>query len=502
MPSVPQHAIDPGGIPTPASLRRLPLDHSYGRLPERFYQPVRPRGLREPFLVSFNQPLARELNMAVGPEDQEFLIRVMSGQELLPGSEPIAMKYTGHQFGIYNPDLGDGRGLLLGELLLPQGGRVDLHLKGAGTTPFSRGGDGRAVLRSCIREYLASEAMHALGIPTTRALCVIGSQEPVYRETRETGATLLRVATTHVRFGHFEYCYYNRDEDGLQRLADYVVERHFPHWRERADRHRLLLEEAIRRTARLIAAWQAVGFAHGVMNTDNMSILGETFDYGPYAFLDAFQSDYICNHSDYQGRYAFDQQPRIGLWNCQCLAQAMSPLVGEKAALEALEIYGEEFHRSLLERYRAKLGLCAPEEDDALLVRDLLGLMHQSGTDYSIFFRRLCLFPRQGKDTGLRDMFLDRPAFDAWAERYRERLRRENLADAKAQRMMRRHNPKYILRNYMAQAAIERAQQGDFSEVNRLLALLRHPYREQPRHERYAQLPPDWGRHLEISCSS
>ena len=285
-----------------ATLKNLPFDNSYVRLPARFYQRVKPQGLDNPQAVSINQPLADILGLPVSGQERDTFVRAMAGLELLEGSDPIAMKYTGHQFGVYNPDLGDGRGLLLGEILTSEGRRWDLHLKGAGTTPFSRGGDGRAVLRSSIREYLCSEAMHQLGIPSTRALCVIGSETPVYRETPETGATILRVASTHVRFGHFEYFYYSRDEEGLRILADYVVDRHFPEWSGQEQRWQLLLEEAIRRTARMIAAWQTVGFAHGVMNTDNMSILGETFDYGPYAFLDDYQSDYISNHSDYHGR--------------------------------------------------------------------------------------------------------------------------------------------------------------------------------------------------------
>ncbi len=480
----------------------LPFDNHFAQLPARFFRRVAPAGLRAPELVSFNESLARQMGLDPALAWEEGFLQAMAGQALLPGSDPIAMKYTGHQFGVYNPDLGDGRGLLLGEIVAPDGKRWDLHLKGAGTTPFSRGGDGRAVLRSSIREYLCSEAIYHLGIPTTRALCVVGSQEPVYRETVETGATLLRVASTHIRFGHFEYCYYQQDEEGLRLLADYVIDHFFPDQKGRPERYQWLLEEAIRRTARMIAAWQAVGFNHGVMNTDNMSILGETFDYGPFAFLDDYQSNYICNHSDYQGRYAFGQQPRIGLWNCQCLAQAMLPLVGEKAALAALKGYEEEFHSQLITRFRAKLGLARPLAGDALLVRDLLGLLDASHTDYTIFFRSLSRFESLEQHGNLRDLFIDRAAFDGWAERYASRLQQETQDYATRRDAMNRVNPKYVLRNYLAQTAIEQAQKGDFGEVNRLLELLRRPFDEQPEQESYAALPPDWGKGMEISCSS
>lgn len=486
-----------------SSLSAIRFDNSFARLPAPFFRRVNPTGLKNPVLVSFNQELAELLGLQVQtPEEQELLLQTMSGNALLPNSEPLAMKYTGHQFGYYNPDLGDGRGLLLGEIHDPQGSHWDLHLKGAGMTPFSRGGDGRAVLRSCIREYLCSEAMHGLGIPTTRALCIIGSQEPVYRETVETGATLLRVARTHIRFGHFEYFSYSRDQQNLKILADYLISQQFPDWQDQPERYQLLLEEAVKRTAHLMAAWQAVGFNHGVMNTDNMSILGETFDYGPFAFLDDYQSGYICNHSDYQGRYAFNQQPQIGLWNCQCLAQAMLPLVGEKAAMAALEQYEDHFHEHLMILYRAKLGLEKQLEGDALLVRDLLREMERNQVDYSIFFRQLGHFRSVQEPGGARDLFIDRAAFDGWAERYERRLATELSTPAQRSEQMNLHNPKYILRNYMAQTAIEKAQQGDFSEVNRLLHLLQKPFDEQPENDHYAALPPDWGKGMEISCSS
>lgn len=487
----------------PSSLSAIRFDNSFIRLPAPFFRRVEPTGLQDPVLVSFNQALAEQLGLQVQTqEDRELLLQAMSGNALLPGSEPIAMKYTGHQFGYYNPDLGDGRGLLLGEIHDRQGKHWDLHLKGAGPTPFSRGGDGRAVLRSCIREYLCSEAMHGLGIPTTRALCILGSREPVYREQVETGATLLRVAATHIRFGHFEFFYYTRDEQNLRKLADYLISQQFPDWQDHPDRYRLLLEEAIKRTAQLIAQWQAVGFNHGVMNTDNMSILGETFDYGPFAFLDDFQPGYICNHSDYQGRYAFNQQPGIGFWNCQCLAQAMVPLVGTKAATAALEQYDEYFHEHLLGLFRTKLGLEKQLEGDALLARDLLREMERSRVDYSIFFRQLSRFRSVQDHGGVRDMFIDREAFDGWAERYERRLALESFTPEQRAVFMNRHNPKYILRNYMAQTAIEKAQQGNYSEVDRLLQLLQRPFDEQPEHEEYTKLPPDWGKGMEISCSS
>ncbi len=322
------------------------FDNTYSRLPEHFYTRLDPTPLENPRLVAYSASAGQLLNLEDAHETREKLTRICSGNGAWPGSEPLAMVYSGHQFGSYNPQLGDGRGLLLGELVNTQGDKWDLHLKGAGQTPYSRFGDGRAVLRSCIREYLASEALHHLGIPTTRALCIVTSDTQVYRETTAAGSTLLRLARSHIRFGHFEYYFYNKRYEALKELADYTIEQHFHNLEGMeamagSDKsYQLFYSEVVRRTATLIAQWQAAGFAHGVMNTDNMSIIGDTFDYGPYGFMDDFNWHYICNHSDHSGRYAFSQQPEIGYWNCGRLGQALIPLFENSELIQnALDQY-------------------------------------------------------------------------------------------------------------------------------------------------------------------
>jgi uncharacterized protein YdiU (UPF0061 family) len=414
------------------------------------------------------------------------------------------MLYSGHQFGVYVPQLGDGRAILLGEAINGRGERWDLHLKGAGLTPFSRDGDGRAVLRSTIREYLCSEAMHALGIPTTRALCIVGSDAKVYREQVETGATLLRMAPSHVRFGTFEIFYYRKQYELLKTLADFVISGHFPHLQAVSEKYARFFAEVVERTARLIARWQAVGWAHGVMNTDNMSILCLTLDYGPFGFMDDYDAGFICNHSDHNGRYAFNQQPYIGLWNLSCLAQALLPLAEKEALKAGLDAYTPVFEREYRALMRAKLGLAEERGGDDELIRDFLSLLQGSRADFTIVFRELGTFLSQPemKNEHLREHFVDPDRFDEWALRYRDRLQAERSRDADRQEAMNRVNPKYVLRNYLAQNAIEKAQQKDFSELERLFALLQHPYTEQPGMEEYASPPPNWGKHLSVSCSS
>lgn len=490
-------------MPANKTLEQLHFDNSYARLPEGFYSRVLPTPVGEPYVVSFNPAAAELIDLNPAQARQEDFAPIFAGQKRLSGSEPIAAVYAGHQFGVYVPQLGDGRAILLGEVRNEAGQRWDLQLKGAGPTPYSRGFDGRAVLRSTIREYLCSEALHGLGIPTTRALCIVGSDAPVYREQVETSATLLRMAPSHVRFGSFEYFSHSGQHDRLRQLADYVIEHHYPEFAGIVERYALFFAEVVVRTARLIAQWQAVGFAHGVMNTDNMSILGLTIDYGPFGFLDAYEPGFICNHSDTWGRYAFNRQPNIALWNLGCLAQALLPLVDQEALQAALDGYGSICTQNYAELMRRKLGLREARPEDEELVRDLLDLMARWGMDYTNTFRALGRFRQGGDNTALRDRFIDRAAFDAWAGRYAKRLAAENSDDAERKSRMERANPKYILRNYLVQTAIDRATQDkDFSEIDRLLDLLRDPYEERPEMEIYAEEPPEWGRHLEVSCSS
>ncbi|WP_271104178.1 protein adenylyltransferase SelO [Pseudomonas tohonis] len=480
----------------------LQFDNRFARLGDAFSTEVLPDPLDDPHLVVASPAAMALLDLDPAQAEEPVFAELFAGHTLWSDAAPRAMVYSGHQFGSYNPRLGDGRGLLLGEVVNQAGEHWDLHLKGAGQTPYSRMGDGRAVLRSSIREFLASEHLHALGIPSSRALCVTGSSTPVYREKKETGAMVLRLAPSHVRFGHFEYFYYTRQHEQLKTLGEHVLACHFPACLEAEEPWLAMFREIIERNAGMIARWQAYGFCHGVMNTDNMSILGITFDYGPYAFLDDFDANHICNHSDDSGRYSFSNQVPIAHWNLAALAQALTPHIAVEALREALELFLPLYQAAWLDLMRRRLGFTRAEEGDEALVQRLLQLMQTSAVDYTLFFRRLGETAPEQAVAVLRDEFVDLAGFDAWAAQYVERATREgNDQDARRQRM---HavNPKYILRNYLAQRAIEAAEQGDFSEVRQLHAVLARPFDEQPGMERYAERPPEWGKHLEISCSS
>ncbi|TFW27087.1 protein adenylyltransferase SelO [Duganella callida] len=482
---------------------KLPLDNSFASLPPAFYTRLMPTPLPAPYLVAVSAPAAELIGLT--PDQVAASLDILIANAAPERAQPLAAVYSGHQFGVWAGQLGDGRAILFGDVATAAG-PLELQWKGAGLTPYSRMGDGRAVLRSSIREFLCSEAMHALGIPTSRALSVAGSDQGVVRETIETSAVVVRMAPSFVRFGSFEHWFYRKKNDELKILADYVIDRFYPALRAADNPYAALIEEVTRRTAHMIAQWQAVGFMHGVMNTDNMSILGLTLDYGPYGFMEAFDANHICNHTDQQGRYSYANQPQIGHWNCYALAQALLPLIGEVEATQAaLDVYQPEFAARMDELLHAKLGLAMLDEQfdaDRALFDDLFAIL--PGVDFTQFFRRLSGLHAAdaGGDQPLRDLFIDRPAFDAWAERYRTRLRAEHSDDAARQVAMNNVNPKYVLRNYLAQVAIEKAQNKDFSEVERLLKVLQRPYDEQPEHEQYAALPPDWASHLEVSCSS
>jgi len=483
----------------------LAFDNTYARLPSRFYARQSPVAVANPRLVKLNQALATELGLdyerLCSPEG----IAVLVGNTVPAGAYPLAMAYAGHQFGSFVPQLGDGRAILLGEVLDPQGERFDIQLKGSGRTPFSRAGDGRAWLGPVLREYIVGEAMHALGIRTTRALAAVATGEPVFRETALPGAVLTRVASSHVRIGTFEYFAARGDTEAVGRLADYVIARHFPDLIDDEDKYQLFLNEVTQRTAKLMAQWQAVGFSHGVMNTDNMSILGLTFDYGPFGFMENYDPGYICNHSDPRGRYAYDQQPQVGLWNLACLAHALSPLIPAEQAHTVLDAYAPAYHLHYAGLMSAKLGLNKIHDDDIELIGSLLSLMHASRIDYTNLFRNLGNFDSSADAANdlLRDQFIDRADFDAWAAEYRARLQHETSSDNERKARMDAVNPKYVLRNYLAQNAIEKAElHKDFSEIDRLLHLLGKPFDEQPEMESYAATPPEWGRQIEVSCSS
>ena len=474
-----------------------------------FFTEMPPQAMRDPHWVARSASCAADLGWA---EDwwqtaTPDALQVFSGNAQWPGMQPLASVYSGHQFGQWAGQLGDGRVLWLGEIDTPSG-PMELQLKGAGLTPYSRMGDGRAVLRSSIREFLCSEAMHALGIPTTRALCITGSALPVMRETLETASVVTRAAPSFIRFGHFEHFAQADSPADLKRLADFVMAHHYPDCAAAANPYAALLQAIAVRTAEMLAGWQAVGFCHGVMNTDNMAVLGLTIDYGPFGFLDAFDPGHICNHTDQQGRYAFARQPNVAFWNLHALAQALMPLIGDSdAALAALEPYKTAFMNSFMAKMRAKLGLTTAQSADQSLIDDLLKLMAKDKCDFSITWRRLANFDSNSgaRNDSVRDLFIDREAFDAWGLSYRSRLQAEASDDGLRKLAMNKVNPKYILRNHLADIAIQRAKLGDFSEIQKLNELLRRPFDEQsddPANAAYADFPPDWAQHLEVSCSS
>ena len=473
----------------------------FAALGSAFFTPLRPTPLPQPHWVGTSAEVGALLGLPEAWQQRDDALQAFTGNTLLPGSQPLASVYSGHQFGVWAGQLGDGRAILLGETATGQ----EVQLKGSGRTPYSRMGDGRAVLRSSIREFLCSEAMHALGIPTTRALCVTGSPAPVQREEVETAAVVTRVAPSFIRFGHFEHFAARGQEAELRALADYVIDRYYPDCRRsqewEGNAYAALLHAVSERTAALLAQWQAVGFCHGVMNTDNMSILGLTMDYGPFQFLDAFDPGHICNHSDVRGRYAFDRQPSVAYWNLLCLAQALLPLIGEvDTARAALQSYEGSFGRQFLARIRAKLGLQQAREGDAALVDGLLRLLAADRVDYPIFWRRLSGAVATEDFEPVRDLFLDRAALDAWLLQYKELLALDGWALAAD--LMHKTNPRFVLRNHLGEQAIRAAKLGDFSELQTLQRLLARPFDDHPGHEAYAGFPPDWASSISISCSS
>ncbi len=473
-----------------------------------------PSEISNPYWVAFSKSCAELINIPVAnndlPTDHKWL-ELLAGNSLETEfhqfSNPLATAYSGHQFGVWAGQLGDGRAILLGDIA-----SQELQLKGAGKTAYSRMGDGRAVLRSSIREFLCSEAMHALGIPTSRALAVVGSKMSVMRETRETAAVCARVAPSFIRIGHFQHYSSLENTGRLKELADDLIEKHYPECHNSIEPYLELFKSISNKNATLVAKWQAVGFCHGVLNSDNISVLGLTIDYGPFGFLDQFQIDHICNHSDHSGRYAFHRQPQIMHWNMACLASAMLPLVelnhsseeAQELLKSALESFPIIFAKEWQKGFRDKLGLQTAEEMDIRLIERLLQLMHDSGVDYTSLFRSLGDIDKDAAvvNISLRDHFIDRGAIDLWLQDYLARLSRESVDDETRQALMNTVNPKYVLRNHLAQRAIELAQQDDFSEVHKLQKILSNPFGEQPEHHQYSQAPADHVRAIPVSCSS
>ena len=468
--------------------------HAYAELPEEFYNLQNWQGFDNPLLVIENAPLKQELGFE--KIEQQELLDIFNGLSSIENLKPLSMAYAGHQFGQYVEQLGDGRGLLLGEIESSEG-LIDIHLKGAGKTPYSRFGDGRAVLRSVIREYLCGEAINALSIPTSRALMIIGSDEMVIREKSETAAMLARTAKTHVRFGNFEYFHYNNKPEYVKVLADFCINNYPSYFSRTKNIYEEFFKSVVEQTACMIAQWQACGFSHGVMNTDNMSILGETFDYGPYGFMEDYFPSYICNHSDHQGRYAFKNQPYIGLWNCSALGHALSSLISEESQGEILKTYESIFQNKLAELYRKKLGFTKLRNDDALLIQGLLDIMESEKLDYTNTFRNLTQAVTEVKTNEL-----DSDVAMSWIKSFQERHSKESISIPEKLLLMNANNPKYILRNYMAQEAIEAAENSDFSALETLIEVISSQYDGLKKFEHFSNRSPDWAKDLEISCSS
>ncbi len=484
----------------------LEFHKRFAGLGHAFYTELQPTPLKSPYLIATSPSMLAEFNLSAEQMQSQEMVETFSGNRTPANSTPLAAVYSGHQFGVWAGQLGDGRAILLGELTSKQNGSLhEIQLKGAGMTPYSRMGDGRAVLRSSVREFLCSEAMAGLGIPTSRALCITGSDQYTMREMPEKTAVVTRTAPSFIRFGSFEHWYYNDQAGQLKTLADFVIQHYYPDLAQSNNPYQALLRTIVIKTADLVAQWQSVGFMHGVLNADNMSILGLTLDYGPFGFMDGYDPAHICNHSDNQGRYSYQMQARIGQWNCHALAQALLPLIGDvESTQEALSCYVEQYESSYDRVMHAKFGLSKSLLGDQDLFTNYFEIMAETGTDFTLAFRQLSRIriTNSQNDHFLRDLFINRERFDAWLATYRQRLALENSLDTERSASMNRSNPKYILRNYLAQQAIVRAEGKDFSEIDKLNRILAKPYDEQIEHEQYAQLPPDWASTLSVSCSS
>jgi serine/tyrosine/threonine adenylyltransferase len=487
------------------------FDNSYARLPGRFYSRVGPTPVDRPSLIRLNLALAEALGLDADALASDQGVETMAGNRPAAGAEPIAMAYAGHQFANWVPQLGDGRTLLLGEVIDRDGRRRDIQLKGSGPTPFSRGGDGRSSIGPVVREYLASEAMHALGIPTTRALAALATGEQVLRNRPEPGGILVRVADSHVRVGTFEYFARNGDPASVRTLADYVIDRHFPDLVDGEQPYLAFFSAVIERTAYLVAEWMRVGFIHGVMNTDNTSVVGETIDFGPFGWMDEFHPATVYSSIDRRGRYAFNQQPGIAHWNLARLGECLLPLfdASGEAALEkantVLGTYQERFERHFHAVLRAKLGLAEQRDGDIELAEELLSLMTEQRADMTLTFRRLGELHAQTAcgDGPVRELFEDASGFDAWAGKWRQRLGAESRGDDERRQAMRRTNPAFVLRNHLAQQAVDVAiERLDFQPMHRLAEVLARPYDDQPDNRQYAQPPHPEERVLKTFCGT
>jgi protein adenylyltransferase len=483
------------------------FEHSYAALPDRFFARLDPARAAAPRLIAFNVPLARDLRLDV-ERVRANAAAIFSGLDLPEDARPLAMAYAGHQFGHFVPQLGDGRAILLGELRDRDGVLRDVQLKGSGLTPFSRTADGRAALGPMLREYLVSEAMHALGIPTTRSLAVVATGETVRREELLPGAVLTRVAASHVRVGTFEFFAARGDREGLRALLDYVIDRHYPEARGAPSPALAVLESVVARQSKLIAQWMLVGFIHGVMNTDNMAISGETIDYGPCAFMDEFHPMKVFSSIDQRGRYAYGNQPAIAQWNLARFAETLLPLLDTNAdravqlATAAIEPAIDRFDDHYLAGMRRKLGLTQPHEADATLVRDLLSTMQQGKADFTLTFRRLCdVAESADAEPLLASLFLPGTSISAWLSRWRDRLALEPAAPERAA-AMRTVNPAFIPRNHRVEAALVAATGGDLGPFERLVTVLQRPFDSQPEAEDLSLPPAEGEQVLQTFCGT
>jgi uncharacterized protein YdiU (UPF0061 family) len=487
----------------------FPFQNSYAALPANFFARVAPTPVEKPRLIKLNRPLARHLGLDPDQLDTSEGAEILAGKTLPVGAEPIAMAYAGHQFGHFVPQLGDGRAILLGEVIDQDGVRRDIQLKGSGPTPFSRRGDGRAALGPVLREYIVSEAMAAMGIPTTRSLAAVITGEPVMRETALPGAVLTRVAASHIRVGTFQYFAARGDTEAVKRLADHVIDRHYPHLKA-ADRHYpALLSAVIGRQAELVARWLLIGFIHGVMNTDNTSISGETIDYGPCAFMDAYNPATVFSSIDEHGRYAYANQPRIALWNLTRLAECLLPLLSDnqdKAVAEAQDLlgaFGAAFNEAYKAGLRDKLGLFSERGDDQLLAQALLDTMAAAGADFTLTFRGLSEAAGSGDNADVRALFEEPAAFDEWASLWRARLSDEPQSAEERRAAMRAVNPAFIPRNHRIEAVIQAAVwNDDYAPFEELLAVLARPFEDQPEFAAYADPPKPEERVCQTFCGT
>ena len=488
----------------------FPFDNTYAALPERFHARLAPTPVAAPRLVRVNVALVERLGLDPEALATPESIEMLAGNHVPEGASPLAAAYAGHQFGHFTPQLGDGRAILLGEIVAPDGARFDIQLKGSGRTPWSRGGDGRAAVGPVLREYIVSEAMAALGIPTTRALAAVTTGEGVRRETMLPGAVLTRVASSHIRVGTFQYFAARGDDEAIRLLADHVIARHCPEAASAENPYRALLDAVIARQAALVARWLLIGFIHGVMNTDNCSVAGETIDYGPCAFMDAYDPATVFSSIDQHGRYAYGNQPRIVVWNLARLAETLLPLFAEdqdqavEVAQEALTAFSPAFEAAYFGGLRRKIGLATEQDGDTALVNDLLKLMAENAADFTLTFRRLCdAAADPDADAQVRALFSDPAGFDAWAVRWRWRLGEESAEPAAIRAAMRAVNPAYIPRNHRVEAALNAAiQREDYAPFEQLLEVLARPFEERAGFETYALPPEPEERVLQTFCGT